>query len=157
MIGHFRHEAMNQATVIAGFCVLINHELEKAPYSANAKFAQAMKSITQLLDVFTSRLNAFRNECSIKGLSPQQLENLNPSTDLNPYFTNDCGEQFSSLAAMADNISATAGSIIKADILDDKLYQRFQYIKESAAKLNKLFTNPVSHMQRMMKVHTRDL
>jgi hypothetical protein len=157
MIGHFRHEAMNQATVIAGFCVLINYELEKAPCSANARFAQAMKAITQLLDVFTSSLNSFRKECSINGLSQQQLEDLDPSTKLNPYFSQGCGEQFSSLAAMAENISATAGSISKADIHDDKLYQRFQYIQESAAKLNELFTNPVFHMQRMMKVHTRNL
>ena len=157
MIGHFRHEAMNQATVIAGFCVLINHELEKAPASASTRFAQSMQAISQLLDVFTSSLNVFRKECSIKGLSQQQLETLDPASDLSSYFSPGCSDRFASLTEMVENIAATADTISDSEIYDEKLIKRFQYVQESAARLNELFTNPVFHIQRMMKVHGRDL
>ena len=157
MIGHFRHEAMNQATVIAGFCVLINQEMEKTPGSVNARFTQAMQSLTQLLNVFTSSLNVFRKECSLQGLSQQELETLDPSTDLNAYFLPECRERFTRLIQIAENVAATANSIADSDIHDEKLFKRFQYVQESAARLNELFTNPVFHIQRMMKAHHRDL
>ena len=91
MIEYFRHEAMNQATVIAGFCEIIDNLLNKRSEPFNGTFPQTLHKIQQLIRNFNDTLTIFREECTFLNDATRELIlSLDPVSDITAYFSKNC-------------------------------------------------------------------
>ncbi len=153
MVESFRHEAMNQATVIAGFCEIIENLLIKNPGSFNTGFPPALKKVEQLIGNFNDTLSAFRNECAITGVTEEIIMSLDPAGDITGYFSESCQIHFTVLREIAKELDAVARSIDAASIGNSDIYSRYCFVGESAVKLNDLFLFPIAFLQKTIKEH----
>jgi hypothetical protein len=153
MIESFRHEAMNQATVIAGFCEIIENLLLKNPGSFNTVFPPALKKVEQLVGNFNDTLCAFRNECAFTGVTEEIVMSLDPAGDITGFFSESCKIHFTVLREIAKELASAARSIDAVSIGNNDIHSRYCFVAESAIKLNDLFLFPIAFLQKMIEEH----
>lgn len=148
MIEYFRHEAMNQTTVISGFAEIIGTGLDDEPECIRVPLSKFLQNIEQLLRVFNETLAVFRKECGEISLSGEQLSTLDPETDLTRYFSESCCIHFMTLKDISKHLVSLCTSVTINFGENLKLKTRFNFIVQSSEKLENLFTRPVGYLQK---------
>jgi hypothetical protein len=153
MIEYFRHEAMNQATVVSGFAEIISSLILKNPESASPEFNSALIKVRQIITTFNETLSVFREECSLNGIDENQLMALDPYGDILHYLSEGCRIHYKTLRDIAESLYGVTGSIEPSRITDAKIAERFTLVHESAAKLVDLFLHPLFFIQDAVRKH----
>lgn len=154
MIEYFRHEAMNQATVVFGFTEIINNLLQKTPEHASPEITSVLERIQRIIIIFNETLSVFREECSLEGVTREQLLAFDPYGDITQYLSEGCRVQYLTLRDVAETLYGVTGSLDLSKVADEKIADRFTLIHESAAKLVDLFLHPLLFLQRVVREHT---
>ena len=153
MIEYFRHEAMNQATVISGFCEIIETFLIKNPRTFNDAFPPVLQKISSLVQTFNETLSAFHEECAEIALNESQLLALNPQADITSYISDSCRIQFDVLKDFAKEMVTITQSVTIEAIGNEVAAKKYLFIVESAVKLHELFLHPVVFLQSAVSEH----
>ncbi|MBN1575275.1 MAG: hypothetical protein JW913_01890 [Chitinispirillaceae bacterium] len=153
MIEYFRHEAMNQATVIAGFCEIIENLLVKQPFFSNNAFLPVLHKVEQLVRTFNDTLSVFREECMLIDATEEAMLSLDPAAEISAWLSESCRVRFSLLRDIADELDRTACSIETAAIENETIRNRYSFVCKSAARLDDLFLHPVAFLQKAIIDH----
>ena len=153
MIEYFRHEVLNQISVISGFCEIIEHQLLKYGYTENDPFSLSLKKVRQLVGNFHSTLMAFREGCVLQDVTETIIMNANPADSIEPYLTPECRVQYEVLLRIAEALNGEAMVMRKSSSASEKMTERSAFVESSAERLLELFRHPVAYLQETLKLH----
>jgi hypothetical protein len=145
VIEEFRHEALNQATVIAGFSEIIENLVQKQAMPIYPEFITTLRKIKVLIVSFSKALSAFREEsivCCAEGALPENPEEiwgmLSPA----------CRLHYDVLQEIAAELLKITEKITPDDIGNPHLANRFYMIQEAVRKVSVLLEDPVAYLKK---------
>ena len=144
---------MNQATVIAGFCEIIENLLKKQHYTVNEAFFSVLQKVEELVRTFNDTLSVFRTDCVLIDMTDKLVLSLDPAADITGYLSESCKMHFGVLRDIAGEIERAASSITPADIGIETIGNRYSFVADAAVKLHDLFLHPVAFLQRAIREH----
>ena len=130
MIEYFRHEAMNQATVISGFCEIIGNLCAQSGIRVDDYFLSQLEKIRKLVVNFHDTLMAFRDECALEDGAEGILLEIDPMGDFTRFLSPGCAVHFAVLSEIAEVLNATARLIDGKSIENSKIADRYNFIVE---------------------------
>ena len=153
MIEYFRHEAMNQATVISGFCEIIGNLIAAPEVTVDESFPPLLQKIRELILTFHETLMMFRDECTLENSSEEVLFSADATGDFTRFLSPGCSMHYAALRDIVKVLAGTVQSIDPVSIGSDKIITRFQFITESITRLTDLLENPVGYLQNMIRTN----
>lgn len=153
MIEYFRHEAMNQATVISGFCEIIGNLCTQPGVSVEDCFLLQLEKIRKLVVNFHDTLMVFRDECTLEDGAEGILLEIDPAGDFTRFLSPGCAVHFTVLSEIAEVLNSTARLIDGNSIENSKIADRYKFIVESTGKLHELFLYPIAFLQETIKTN----
>ena len=147
---------MNQATVIAGFCEIIENLINKRHLACGEGVLPALHKVDDLVRAFNATLSLFRDECVLTGIDRELLQALDPASEITGYLSESCRIHFSVLDEISGEIEKAACSLTPADIGNEAIGMRYTFISEAAVKLHGLFERPVAYLQRALREHSQE-
>ena len=151
MIEQFRHEALNQISVISGFSEIIENELLHFEHPINETFNTHLSKINQLALSFHQTLQVFREGCELKPLTEEAIRLLDPSDDILRYLSPECAIQYTVLKETAGALKNEAYGLEKTSSGSEKITDRSHFIVSSAERIHELFLHPFAFMQEVLK------
>ena len=148
MIAHFRHEALNQVSVISGFCEIIENLLPLPPASNTTDFNLHLRKIKQLALSFNTTLQVFREECDLREMTEEMLHRMDPAGDLLPYLSPECAIQYTVLRETVEALFTEAKQLYKSCNEGEKIIDRCSYVVASSQRLHELFLRPFAYLRR---------
>ena len=152
MIEYFRHEVLNQISVISGFCEIIEHQLLKYGFTENDPFSLSLKKVRQLVGNFHSTLMVFREGCILQDVTETIIMNADPADSIEQYLTPECRVQYELLLRIAEALNAEAMDMRKGSSASEKMAERSAFVESSAKRLLELFRHPVAYLQETLKL-----
>jgi hypothetical protein len=143
----FRHEAMNQATVIAGFCEIIENQLLKQSGSVSQEFLTVLHKVEKLIGSFNQTFAVFREE-SMEVEAQGSKRQVAFGEDITSLLSPACRTHFGVLREIAAGLSVVADSIGGEGIGSSIIASRYVFVQEAASRLCTLFTDPANFIQK---------
>lgn len=153
MIEYFRHEVLNQISVISGFCEIIEHQLLKYEFTENDPFSLSLKKVRQLVGNFHSTLMVFREGCILQDVTEAIIMNADTADSIEQYLTPECRVQYEVLLRIAEALNGEAMVMRKSSSANEKMTERSAFIESSAERLLELFRHPVAYLQKTLKLN----
>ncbi len=153
MIEYFRHEVLNQISVVSGFCEIIEHQLLKYGFTENDPFSLSLKKVRQLVGNLHSTLMVFREGCILQDVSEAIIMTADPAGSIEQYLTPECSVQYEVLLRIAEALNDEAAAMRKSSDASEKMAERSVFVESSAERLLELFRHPVAYLQETLKLY----
>ena len=148
MIEHFRHEALNQVSVISGFCEIIENQLPQPTAANTITFINHLRKIKQLALSFHTTLQVFREECDLKDMTEAMLQRMDPTGDILPYLSPECAIQYTVMKETVEALFAEAKQLHTSCNEGEKISDRCSYVVTSSKRLHELFLRPFEYIRQ---------